>query len=151
MFKKKTLATIAIPAYKSKETHIGWVYILLEYVCQWEFYNFFCDVLCFLFRLRVEDLSPPNISLLRNALTQYFKSSTFIMSDNGSSSERQTDSSGPHVAKFGKDFKGPDLFFLPLKLREDSQKIQFESYSSMLGKLRDQVLPLRSFIFYYQD
>ncbi|XP_039139586.1 protein SMG9-like [Dioscorea cayenensis subsp. rotundata] len=93
-------------------------------------------------KLRVEDLSPPNISLLRNALTQYFKSSTFIMSDNGSSSERQTDSSGPHVAKFGKDFRGPDLFFLPLKLREDSQKIQFESYSSMLGKLRDQLLSM---------
>ncbi|KAJ0964420.1 hypothetical protein J5N97_029542 [Dioscorea zingiberensis] len=93
-------------------------------------------------KLQAQNLSPSNTQLLRTALSEYFKSSSFCTSGNGSISDTQIDPSGSHVAKINKDSEGPGLLFLPLKLPEDSQKIQFDSYLSMLGKLRDQLLSM---------
>ncbi|KAJ3672585.1 hypothetical protein LUZ60_007306 [Juncus effusus] len=77
-------------------------------------------------KVREQDLSPPKTMLLKKALFQYFKSSSFISKVN----------------------LEQDLFLIPVKSTQESS-IEFESssYSCMLGLLRDKVLSMngRSF------
>ncbi|XP_020581559.1 protein SMG9-like [Phalaenopsis equestris] len=95
-------------------------------------------------KLRDLELSPSNTMLLRKALLKYFSSSSFnnINKSNELKNEQNDSSlSPPNKAKESK-FMGADLIFLPLKLQDDSQKPQYESFNCMMGKLCDQILSM---------
>lgn len=97
-------------------------------------------------KLRDRDLSPSNTMLLRKALLQFFGSSFFSV--NKHRATEQTDSSDSLDTKDEDlDSVQPDLFMVPLRVQDNPQKFHFESYISVLGKLRDQVLSMtgRSF------
>lgn len=98
-------------------------------------------------RLREQDLCPNNIMLLKDMLSQYFDTSSFKVEGSEPLRNKLEDETKIHNDFLKVDTRkseqiGPmkNLFLLPFKVHEDLQKGQYESYSSMLGKLRDQVI-----------
>ncbi|WOK98329.1 protein SMG9 [Canna indica] len=88
-------------------------------------------------KLQTPDLSPSNSLLLRKALPQFFGSSSFKVSKTGSSSSN---------IMAGDDSGQADMFLLPIKVH-NSQGAQSDSYSSMIGKLRDEILSMNGHPF----
>ncbi|XP_052198743.1 uncharacterized protein LOC127805914 isoform X7 [Diospyros lotus] len=86
-------------------------------------------------KLRDQDLAPHNFMQLKKALTQYFSTSSFMASKHQIPGTLNNTSNDP-------DSNLLNLFLLPFKSRDDSLSPQHESYSSMLWKLRDQVLSM---------
>lgn len=90
-------------------------------------------IMCFCaYRLQDRYLCPRNITRLRQALAQYFKSSSFSGTKCGDAS--------PDAKADELDSMGLNLFLLPYKVQDESQRCQYESFMSTLGKLRDQVV-----------
>ncbi|KAH0449628.1 hypothetical protein IEQ34_020320 [Dendrobium chrysotoxum] len=99
-------------------------------------------------KLRDLEPSPSNIMLLRKALLKYFGSSAFNINKSRELKREQIDSSPSLANKSNEsDFIGADLIFLPLKLQDDLQKPQYESYNCMIGKLCDQILSMEPHSF----
>ncbi|KAL0905348.1 hypothetical protein M5K25_023760 [Dendrobium thyrsiflorum] len=99
-------------------------------------------------KLRDLEPSPSNILLLRKALLKYFGSSAFNINESRELKKEQIDSSPSLANKSNEsDFIGAGLIFLPLKLQDDLQKPQYESYNCMIGKLCDQILSMEPHSF----
>ncbi|CAN6486509.1 unnamed protein product [Victoria cruziana] len=112
--------------------------------------EFMADLVFIHSKLREQDLCPNNIMLLKDMLSQYFDTSSFKMEGSEPLRNKLEDETKIHNDFLKVDTRkseqiGPmkNLFLLPFKVHEDLQKGQYESYSSMLGKLRDQVLTMR--------
>ncbi|BBG98485.1 hypothetical protein Prudu_007903 [Prunus dulcis] len=96
-------------------------------------------------KLRDHDLSPHNFVQLRKALAQYVSTSSFMRPENGNMSKsRDPDSMAPGTQSRYPDSLVPSLFVIPTKNKDDSPGDQYESYTSMLWKLRDKVLSMNS-------
>ncbi|CAN6564564.1 unnamed protein product [Malus baccata var. baccata] len=96
-------------------------------------------------KLRDRDLSPHNIARLRKALAQYFSTSSLMKAENGNTSiSRDPDSVALGTQSHDLDSLMPSLFVIPAKNKDDSPGDQYESYTSMLWKLRDKVLSMNS-------
>ncbi|XP_043726106.1 protein SMG9-like [Telopea speciosissima] len=94
-------------------------------------------------KLRELDLFPINTLQLRRALSQYFSLSSFMGKKYVNNIKAQMQSSGSSDNKT--DDLGSaelELFLIPSKRQDDLQRVQCESYVSMLGKLRDLVLSI---------
>lgn len=96
-------------------------------------------------KMRDLELSPSNIILLKKALLKYFSSSSFNINKSRELKTEQIDSSLSLANE--SDSMGADLIFLPLKLQDDSQKPQYESFNCMMGKLCDQILSMEPHSF----
>lgn len=96
-------------------------------------------------KLRDQDLTPHNSGILKKALTQYFSSSSFIMTKNENAGKDHQFSSVSLINQ-GKNLDPlpPDLFLIPYKCKDDFPRAEHESYISALWKLRDQVLSMSS-------
>ncbi|KAF3790739.1 Smg9 protein [Nymphaea thermarum] len=112
--------------------------------------EFMADLVFVHSKLRDQELCPNNIMLLRQMLSQYFDTSSFrtegsepLRTKSEDETKMHNDSLEAEMRKSEQNGLVKNLFFLPCKVHEDSQKGQYESYSSMLGKLRDQVLTMR--------
>lgn len=55
------------------------------------------------------------------------------------SKEHPVSSVAPSIQSHDPDSSVPNLFVIPMKSKDDSPGDQYESYTSMLWKLRDQV------------
>ena len=77
--------------------------------------------------------------LLRDTLEKHFESSSFKIGSSSATPE-VTDSSVATSTKV-EDLSSSqqDVFLLPLRSHDNSAKFEYGTYSSMLGKLRDQV------------
>lgn len=96
-------------------------------------------------KLRDHDLSPHNIVQLRKVLAQYTSNSSFMRGKNANmSKEHPVSSVAPSIQSHDPDSSVPNLFVIPMKSKDDSPGDQYESYTSMLWKLRDQVLSMNS-------
>ncbi|RVX01785.1 hypothetical protein CK203_024431 [Vitis vinifera] len=94
-------------------------------------------------RLRDQDITPRNFVHLRKALAQFFSSSTFVKEKCGNTTKEHLVSSvPPNMPSTDLDSTLPNLFLVPCKSKVDSPRAQYESYTSMLWKLRDQVLSM---------
>lgn len=77
---------------------------------------------------------------LRKALAQYVSTSSFMRPENGNMSKsHDPDSMAPGTQSRDPDSLVPSLFVIPTKNKDDSPGDQYESYTSMLWKLRDKV------------
>lgn len=83
-------------------------------------------------KLQVQELAPHNLRQLKKTLAQYFSSSSFIKGKNGTPDKMINDL----------DSRGLSLALLPYKNHDDAQGAQYESFSTMLGKLCNQVLSM---------
>ncbi|KAJ9678494.1 hypothetical protein PVL29_020628 [Vitis rotundifolia] len=94
-------------------------------------------------KLRDQDITPRNFVHLRKALAQFFSSSTFVNAKCGNTTKEHLVSSvPPNMPSTDLDSTLPNLFLVPCKSKVDSPRAQYESYTSMLWKLRDQVLSM---------
>lgn len=94
-------------------------------------------------KLRDQDITPHNFVHLRKALAQFFSSSTFVKEKCGNTTKEHLVSSvPPNMPSTDLDSTLPNLFLVPCKSKVDSPRAQYESYTSMLWKLRDQVLSM---------
>ncbi|XP_034711289.1 protein SMG9-like isoform X3 [Vitis riparia] len=94
-------------------------------------------------KLRDQDITPRNFVHLRKALAQFFSSSTFVKEKCGNTTKEHLVSSvPPNMPSTDLDSTLPNLFLVPCKSKVDSPRAQYESYTSMLWKLRDQVLSM---------
>lgn len=98
-------------------------------------------------KLRDQDLSSSNTALLKRALSQYFKSSSFSDDKFRDVTKEQVDSDSSDMKTDGSESTGPPLFLLPLRTPGDAQKFLFGSYNAMLGQLRDQLLSMNGCSF----
>ncbi|KAK9283602.1 hypothetical protein L1049_011851 [Liquidambar formosana] len=92
-------------------------------------------------KLRDEGLSPHSFVQLRKALSQYFRTSSIMRAKYGNMAK------GHLVSSVSSDTQSEDstltnLFTIPIKSKDDSPRAQYESYNSMLWKLRDQILSM---------
>ena len=104
--------------------------------------------LCFVHaRLREHDFSPSKLMRLRETLEKHFESSSFNIGSSGATPEVTDSSVAPSTKVEELSSSQQDIFLLPLRSHDTSAKFEYGTYSSMLGKLRDQVLsrPLRPF------
>ncbi|XP_058085762.1 uncharacterized protein LOC131233166 isoform X2 [Magnolia sinica] len=92
-------------------------------------------------KLRDQYLSPRSITQLRQALSQYFSSSSFGVKFQNTM-RKHSDSSGSDTRTDDLGSEGPKLFVLPNKSEDDSQRAQYGSYISMLEQLRNQILSM---------
>lgn len=95
-------------------------------------------VLLNLCRLRNKDINPHNAMQLKKARRQYFSSSSFMrFKSQNASNENDI----PAINSQSDDIHSAalKLFLVPSKNRDDSQRQQYESYISVLWKIRDQV------------
>ncbi|KAK2972853.1 hypothetical protein RJ640_028381 [Escallonia rubra] len=96
-------------------------------------------------KLRDRDLTPNNCVQLKKALGQYFSSSSFVESNcRKTAQEHSVFSESLTSQGADRDSALLKLFLIPFKERDDSPRAQYESYESMLWKLRDQVLSMTS-------
>ncbi|KAF3432666.1 hypothetical protein FNV43_RR23768 [Rhamnella rubrinervis] len=94
-------------------------------------------------KLQHQDLNPRNFAQLKKALAQYFSTSSFMREKHGNlSKEHHFSSVAPSTWIQDPDSLVPDLFVIPIKNKDDSPRDQYESHSSMLWRLRDQVLSM---------
>ncbi|KAK9272280.1 hypothetical protein L1049_002651 [Liquidambar formosana] len=92
-------------------------------------------------KLRDEGLSPHSFVQLRKALSQYFRTSSIMRAKYSNMAK------GHLVSSVSSDTLSEDstltnLFTIPIKNKDDSPRAQYESYNSMLWKLRDQILSM---------
>ena len=97
--------------------------------------------MCSMFnRLQDQDLTARSCVQLKNVITHYFSTSSFMREMPGSIAEEQSLSSvAPSTRSRDPDSVMPNLFVIPVKNKDDSHVNQYESYTTMLWKLRDQV------------
>ncbi|XP_057970723.1 uncharacterized protein LOC131159666 [Malania oleifera] len=93
-------------------------------------------------KLRDEDLTPFNCVQMRKALAQYFSSSLFMRRNSGMAKEHIIPSASLKTHDNDSQSTPLNLFVIPFKNKDDSASVQYESYNSMLWKLRDQVLSM---------
>lgn len=98
-------------------------------------------------RLREQDFSPLKLKLIREALHQYLKTTSFTTSSsrstlsefNGSSDVSRSNREGPDAAQ-------QEVFFIPHRATQEGvNKFESASYSCVIGSLRDRVLFLSYF------
>ncbi|CAA2999311.1 Hypothetical predicted protein [Olea europaea subsp. europaea] len=87
-------------------------------------------------RLRDRDVAPQNFVQMKKALARGFRSSSFMRLKSRDAS-KEAHSSDTQIDDIDSNLK---LFLIPSKGRDDSSRPQYESYISMLWKVRDQVL-----------
>ncbi|KAL2518489.1 Uncharacterized protein Adt_14736 [Abeliophyllum distichum] len=91
-------------------------------------------------RLRDRDFTPQSFVQMKKALARGFSSSSFMRLKHWDASKEA------HSSALASDTQNDDLdsnlklFLIPSKGRDDSSRPQYESYISMLWKVRDQVL-----------
>ncbi|CAL9060751.1 uncharacterized protein LOC135643000 [Musa acuminata AAA Group] len=90
-------------------------------------------------KLQNKDLAPSKTLLVRKALLKFFGSSSFKVNNSRTSSLNKTAED--------LDSEQPYLFLLPMKVQHNLRKPQFESYLSMIGKLRDEILSMNGHPF----
>ncbi|KAL6132352.1 hypothetical protein ACLB2K_070723 [Fragaria x ananassa] len=96
-------------------------------------------------RLRDHDLSPHSIVQLRKALQHYTSTSFFTRTKEANvSREHHVTSTDPVTQNQDPDSPVPKVYVIPMRSKDDSPGEQYESYTSMLWKLRDQVLSMNS-------
>ncbi|XP_068635742.1 uncharacterized protein [Aristolochia californica] len=95
-------------------------------------------------KLRESDLHPQKITQLKTALSQYFSSSSFCGFKYGSTAKEESSHSQLNTNNTG---ISQNLFLLPFKVQDDSQRAQYQSYTSMLGQLCDQILSMNCHSF----
>lgn len=100
----------------------------------WYIEELFCHAL-FLCRLRDRDVTPQNFVQMKKALARGFRSSSFMRLKSRDAS-KEAHSSDTQIDDIDSNLK---LFLIPSKGRDDSSRPQYESYISMLWKVRDQV------------
>ncbi|XP_050386367.1 uncharacterized protein LOC126802728 isoform X2 [Argentina anserina] len=94
-------------------------------------------------KLRDHDLSPHSLLRLKKALQQYTSTSSFTKAKNANvSREHPVTSMALSTQSKDPDSLVPKLYVIPMKSKDDSPGEQYESYTSMLWKLRDQVLSM---------
>ncbi|XP_061997315.1 uncharacterized protein LOC133715026 [Rosa rugosa] len=94
-------------------------------------------------KLRDHDLSPHSIVQLRKALQQYTSTSSFTRAKNANVSREHPETSiAPSTESHDPASPVPKLYVIPMKSKDDSPGNQYESCTSMLWKLRDQVLSM---------
>lgn len=103
-------------------------------------------VLCLVFlsscRVRDRDNIPHNLLQMKKTLEKCFSTSSFIRSDGQDASQNAHSSDFEASKDSGIDLK---LFLVPSKGKDGSSRPQYESYTSALWKVRDQVPPLSLF------
>lgn len=93
-----------------------------------------------LHRLHDQDPAPRNLTLLKEGLSQYFSSSSFVRSKSRLAGKHHNSSSGSSTSLTDdSDSAQLKLFFLPHQRKDGSPRGHYESYSIMLWKIRDQV------------
>ncbi|KAL3524529.1 hypothetical protein ACH5RR_017363 [Cinchona calisaya] len=92
-------------------------------------------------KLRDQDFTPHNVVQLKKALGRYFSSSSFmkLKCQNASNENSNVAISAQNDDTDSATLK---LFLVPTKDRDDSPRPQYESYISVLWKIRDQVLSM---------
>lgn len=91
-------------------------------------------------RLQDQDLTPHNCEQLKKAFTHYFSTSSFMSETYGNVAKEQSFSSVAPSAQSGDpDSVAPNLFVIPARNKDESPINQYESHTSVLWKLRDQV------------
>lgn len=91
-------------------------------------------------RLQHQDLTPQNFVQLKQAIAEYFSTSSFMREKHGNAAKEHPSSSAvPSNPSQDPHSVVPNLFVIPIKNKDDSPRDQYESHSSMLWKLRDQV------------
>ncbi|PIA58800.1 hypothetical protein AQUCO_00500618v1 [Aquilegia coerulea] len=94
-------------------------------------------------KLEDQDLAPHKVLRLRKRLAQYFSSSSFMRLNHGSTSkERICPVSAPDIKINDLGLRELSLVLLPYRNQDDTEGAQYESFNTMLGKLRDQVLSM---------
>ncbi|KAK9095600.1 hypothetical protein Scep_027069 [Stephania cephalantha] len=93
-------------------------------------------------KLRDEDMSPLRITQLKKTLSQYFSSSSFARMLHGNTPKDHSDEH-PDMDIKESNPADPDLFVLPRRCEDDLQGAMYESFTTSLGKLRDQVLAMK--------
>lgn len=92
-----------------------------------------------------EDLSPDKATWMRKRLSHYFSSSSFKGTKSETTAEEQNDYVEPHVINTDNlSSMGMNLVLLPHRNQDDSVTAQYESYVTLIEKLRDQVLSMNS-------
>ncbi|PON62428.1 P-loop containing nucleoside triphosphate hydrolase [Trema orientale] len=92
-------------------------------------------------KLQDQDITARNRGQLRKVITHYFSTSSFMRGTPGNIAKEQYLSSvATSIPSRDPDSMMPNLFVIPVKNKDDSHVNQYESYSTMLWKLRDQVL-----------
>ncbi|KAI3949416.1 hypothetical protein MKW92_032556 [Papaver armeniacum] len=90
-----------------------------------------------------EDLSPDKATWMRKILSHYFSSSSFKGTKSETTAEEQNDYVEPHVINADNlSSMGMNLVLLPHRNQVDSVTAQYESYVTLIEKLRDQVLSM---------
>ena len=89
-------------------------------------------------RLRDKDVNPHNAAQLRKALQQCFNPSSFVRLKCQNAS-KENSISAIKSQNDGTDSAALKLFLVPSKNRDDSPWAQYESYISVIWKLRDEV------------
>ncbi|GAY48835.1 hypothetical protein CUMW_114720 [Citrus unshiu] len=90
-------------------------------------------------RLQDQNCTPHTYEQLRKALAQYFSASSFVREKCGNVTKEPVE---PGTQSSDALSTVPKLFLIPSKSRDDSPNAQYESYSSALWKLRDEVLSM---------
>ncbi|XP_027155904.1 protein SMG9-like [Coffea eugenioides] len=92
-------------------------------------------------KLRDKDVNPHNAAQLRKALQQCFNPSSFVRLKCQNAS-KENSISAIKSQNDGTDSAALKLFLVPSKNRDDSPWAQYESYISVIWKLRDEVLSM---------
>ncbi|KAL5568226.1 hypothetical protein UlMin_024801 [Ulmus minor] len=99
-------------------------------------------------KLQDQDLNPRNSAHLKKAIAHYLSNSSFLKEKHGHfTKEPSSFSLDPVSQSQDAEYLTPHLFVIPLKNKDDTPKDQYESYTSMLWKLRDQVLSMNHLSF----
>ncbi|KAF5203395.1 Smg9 [Thalictrum thalictroides] len=94
-------------------------------------------------KLEDQDLAPHKVLRLRKILAQYFSFSSFMRLNHGSKpKERICPVEAPDIKIDDLDLRELSLVLLPYRNQDDTEGAQYESFNTMLGKLRDQVLSM---------
>ncbi|GAA0151502.1 hypothetical protein LIER_10210 [Lithospermum erythrorhizon] len=90
-----------------------------------------------------QELCPANCEQMKKAVAQYFRSSSFLKAQNKIiSTENNTGTTNLYIQSDEPEPASPKLFLLPSKGKDDVLRPQYESYTLMLSRLRDQVLSM---------
>ncbi|KAK1392118.1 D-xylose-proton symporter-like 2 [Heracleum sosnowskyi] len=93
-------------------------------------------------KLHDQDLAPHNLAHLKKGLTRYFVSSSFVRSKNRCAVKHHNKNSGNPSSQICDSDSELNLFFLPYERKDGSTKAQYNSYATMLWKIRDQILSM---------
>ncbi|XP_027103454.1 uncharacterized protein [Coffea arabica] len=93
-------------------------------------------------KLRDKDVNPHNAAQLRKALQQCFKFPSSFVRLKCQNASKENSISAIKSQNDGTDSAALKLFLVPSKNRDDSPWAQYESYISVIWKLRDEVLSM---------